>query len=232
MQDFFYFLYCLILRLLLGPFVRRHVFAVEHVPARGGCILAPNHISHFDPPLLGITLSRTIDWMAMRELFATSWSRRLFQLIGTFPVDREGLDRAAVKTALARLQSGRALGLFPEGGLRTGAESVLEGAPLKPGAAALAQMAGVPIIPCVIIGSDVLYDRRRWRPWRRVEVWILFGEPWTVGDGGAAGRREARQQAENRLGNELRRLYAELQHLGRIPSECLPQTPQRRKGRQ
>src|SRR5437016_4831046 len=71
----------------------------------------------------------------------------------------------------------RVVGIFPEGGIRDGPRSVLEGAPPKPGTAALAQMAGAPILPCAIVGSDRLYNPRMWLPLRRVRVWIAFGEP-------------------------------------------------------
>lgn len=231
MHRVFYALYCGITRAFLAAFVRRRVRHAERMPRRGGFILAPNHISHFDPPLLSISLPRKIDWMAMRELFARRSTALIFRLIDTFPVDRRGLDRGAVKAALARLRAGRVVGLFPEGGLRTGAESVLEGAPIRPGAAALAQMTGTPIVPCVIIGSDALYAPRQWLPLRRTRVWIAVGEPISV-SGEAPDKQTARAEAEAALGRALRALYAETVEACRLPPGCLPQTPQRRKGQE
>ena len=52
-------------RLVLSPFTRRRVIGLDHIPPHGPAILAPNHISHFDPPLIGITANRQVDWMAM-----------------------------------------------------------------------------------------------------------------------------------------------------------------------
>ncbi len=218
------------LRVLIAPSVRRRAIGAGHVPADGGCILAPNHISHFDPPLIGISVPRPIDWMAMLELFAHPASAAVFRWVGAFPVGRGTLDRAAVRTAIARLRQGRLVGVFPEGGLRTGPGSVLEGAPLKPGVAALAQMTGAPVVPCLILGSDALYDPRRWLPFRRARVWVVFGEPLPP-PGASGDKAAAREDFEKRLGGAIRELYARTLREEGVPAGCLPQTPQRRKGR-
>src|SRR5277367_5922264 len=118
-----------------------HVFHAERSSLPGPCVLASNHISHFDPPLLSMAARRKIDWMAMKDLFKHPFTAFYFHSIDTFPVDRNNLDRASVKTALKRLKKGRVVGMFPEGGIRAGNTSVLEGAPMHPGAGALAQMA-------------------------------------------------------------------------------------------
>jgi 1-acyl-sn-glycerol-3-phosphate acyltransferase len=218
-----------LLRAFFFPFTRRHVIGASYVPPRGGCLLAPNHISHFDPPLIGISTYRPVDWMAMQELFTNPIFGVILRRIGSFSVNRGRLDRAAVRTALERLKAGRCVGVFPEGGLRTGSTSVLEGAPLKPGVAALAQMAQAPVVPCVIIGSDALYSRTQWRPWRRTRVWVVFAPalPPPPSDGDKAA---ARQKFEEQLGRILREIYQRTLIDENIPENCWPQTPQRRKG--
>jgi 1-acyl-sn-glycerol-3-phosphate acyltransferase len=205
------------------------VIGALHIPRCGACILAPNHISHFDPPLIGISTSRPVDWMAMQELFTNRIFGGILRWIGSFPVGREKFDRAAVRTALDRLKRGRLVGVFPEGGLRTGPESVLEGAPLKPGVAAMAQMTGATVVPCVVIGSDALYAPRQWLPFRRTRIWVVFGPP--LSPPAAEGDKDAtRENFETLLGDTLRELYARTVREENIPAECLPQTPQRRKG--
>ena len=168
--------------------------------------------------------------MAMRELFAHRATAALFRWVGAFPVGRENIDMPAVRTAITRLRRGRLVGVFPEGGLRTGPGSLLEGAPLKPGVAALAQMTGAPAVPCLILGSDALYDPRRWLPFRRAPVWVVFGEPLPP-PGASGDKAAAREDFEKRLGDAIRELYARTLREESIPAECLPQTPQRRKGR-
>ena len=217
-------------RLALAPFIRHRVLGAEHVPAVGSAILAPNHISHFDPPLIGVSTSRQVDWMAMRELFTNPILGGALHWIGSFPVGRGSLDRAAVRIAIERLKSGRLVGLFPEGGLRTGPESVLEGAPLRPGVAALSQIGQAPVIPCAIIGTDALYDPWRWMPLRRTRAWTVFGPPLTPppphGD-----KATARKEFESKLGQVIRELYTRTVREEGIPRDCLPQTPQHRKGK-
>jgi len=218
-------------RIALAPFTRRRVIGLEHVPRTGAAILAPNHISHFDPPLIGISAGRQVDWMAMEELFENPILAGLLRWIGSFPVGRGKMDYAAVRTAIERLKRGRMVGVFPEGGLRTGPTSVLEGAPLKPGVAALAQMTQAPVIPCAVIGTDALYNPGRWLPWRHSKVWIVFGEPLPPPHSGG-DKAAAREEFENILGQRIRELHARTVREERVPEDCLPQTPQKRKGRE
>ena len=218
------------LQLLFMPFVRRRVIGRKHVPKKGACILAPNHISHFDPPLIGPSIWRTADWMAMRELFTMPVLGAWLNAVGTFPVEMGKFDSAAVRTAITRLRAGRMVGVFPEGGLRTGPQSVLEGAPVRPGVAALAQMTEAQVLPCVIIGSDALYDPKRWLPLRRTRVWIVYGPPLDP-PGDKPDKATARTEFEARLGETLRAMYERTVREEKIPPDCLPQTPQRRKGK-
>ena len=218
-------------RLVLAPFTHRRVLGAHHVPPTGPVILAPNHISHFDPPLLSISADRQVEWMAMEELFQNPLLARTLRWIGSFPVGRGKMDYAAVRTAIERLKGGRMVGVFPEGGLRTGPASVLEGAPLKPGVAALAQMTQAPVVPCAIIGADALYDPARWLPWRQTKVWIVFGHP--LPPPSATGDKAAARAAfDEQLGDTIRDLYHRTVREENIPADCLPQTPQKRKGRE
>src|SRR4030095_9546413 len=114
-------------------------------------LLAANHISHFDPFIISLLIGRKIDWMAMAEFFQSAVVGFLLRAVDAFPADRDRADRKTIRTAIERLKHGRIVGLFPEGGIRTGARSVLEGAALRPGASTLAHIAGIPIFPCVIV---------------------------------------------------------------------------------
>src|SRR5882757_2902045 len=102
--------------------------------------------------------------------------RVVLREVDAFPADRDRANRKTIRTAIERLKEGRIVGLFPEGGIRDGARSLLEGAPLRPGASTLAHISGVPILPCVIVGTDRLYSRKQWLRWRATPVWIAFGE--------------------------------------------------------
>jgi 1-acyl-sn-glycerol-3-phosphate acyltransferase len=209
---------------IAAPFVRVRVLRPEITRRPGPWILAANHISHFDPPLIGAAARRKIDFMGMRELFGNPISGAWMRAVDCFPVDRARLDRAAVRTALQRLQKGRVTGIFPEGGIRDGAGSVLEGAPVRPGVAGIAQIAGVPIIPCVIIGTDRLYILPRlWRPGRRIPVWIGFGEPLTASPEG--GRAAARAAFETAMAEAFQSLASEMREHFQLSDDDLPKSP-------
>ena len=217
----------LLLKGILALVTKIHVLHRERTRLPGGWLLVANHISHFDPPFLTVAALRKIDWMATRELYAPGLVSLWMHAVDTFPVDREKVDRAAVRESVARLKQGRVVGIFPEGGIRDGVHSVLEGVPLKPGLAGLAQLGGAPVIPCALIGSDQLYTHANWIPFRRARAWIAFGEPlYFTGEGKAA-----REAFEAEIAAALRGLGAELKERFHLTADDLPQPPARRKGR-
>src|SRR5213596_2579277 len=164
----------LLMKSLFACVARVHVVRSENANHDGAFLLAANHISHFDPFIISSVVRRKIDWMAMAEFFSLPVLGFLLRAVDAFPAERDHADLKTIRTAIERLKQGRIVGIFPEGGIRNGARSLLEGAPLRPGAATLAQIAGVPIVPCVILGSDRFYSKKRWLPFqRRVPVWIV-----------------------------------------------------------
>src|SRR5947199_6544726 len=167
------------MKVLFGYSSRIYVVGCEYTNRAGGFLLASNHISHFDPPIISSVVRRKIDWMAMAEFFPIPGLGHFLRAVDALPAARERADRKTIRSAIERLKNGRVVGVFPEGGIRDGAQSLLEGAPLRAGASALAHIAQVPILPCVILGSDRLYAKRSWLPIRRTPVWIAFGRPIT-----------------------------------------------------
>ena len=216
-----------LLKLILGFSTRTHILHRERTRMRGGWLLAANHISHFDPPFLGVACLRKMDWMTSREFYTVPLLGLWMKAVDTFPVDRERPDRASIRVALDRLEKGRVVGMFPEGGIRDGDRSVLNGAPLRPGLSALAEMSGAPVVPCVIVGSDHLYAPNKWLPFRRSQAWISFGEPISVQGEGKAARAEF----DAAFTSALHALLAELRAQFPITDSDLPQPSGRRKGR-
>src|SRR3954470_17440683 len=90
------------------------VLGTEKVPTDGPLIVASNHRRYADPVLVCVAVPRRVQWMGKKELFVFPF-RAFFRFIGTFPVDREGGGRAAIRAALSFLAEGWALGIFPEG---------------------------------------------------------------------------------------------------------------------
>lgn len=197
-----------------------HVSGRHHLPETAPCLLAANHISHFDPPLLSAQVGRDVDFMASAEFFGHPVPRAILTALNAFPVDRSRRDLSAVKTSMERLKRGRCVGVFIEGGIRHGARSVLEGAPLGAGSTALAQVAAVPIVPCVLLGTDQLYQ---WRSWfRRPRLFFAFGAPLHPAPD------EDRRDLAHRLGEQMRALLADLRREYRIEDCELPRSAQER----
>ena len=145
----------------------------------------------------------------------------------TFPVKRAAGDFASLRAALGRLKIGRVVGIFPEGGIRAGTGSILEGAPIWGGFAGLSILSDKPVVPCVIIGTDRLYRPKNWLPFRRVPIWMGFGEP--ISPPTDLTREQAQAVLADRVRASLNALKDELVlHYGLGPDD-LPQTPQYRK---
>jgi 1-acyl-sn-glycerol-3-phosphate acyltransferase len=195
---------------------------LEKVP-RGPYLLVCNHISHFDPPFVAAFYPRKLDFMAMRDLFKNPALGFIFRMADMFPVSRGKTDMEAVRITLQRLQWGRMVCIFPEGGLRTGADSILEGSPLKPGATILAQMAKVPVRPCLVLGTDRYYS---WKFWERIDLVMILGDE-IVSRPELQGR-ESRDDLNGRIHEALKELYGQAQKLDCFHEGLVPRTAQMR----
>jgi 1-acyl-sn-glycerol-3-phosphate acyltransferase len=144
----------------------------DNVPDKGALLLAPNHISLLDPPLVGCALRRSAYFMAKAELFEKPFLRWLCRGLQAFPVQRGSGDRAALKHTLDLLASGEAVTMFPEG---TRSQTGELGEP-ELGIGMIAYRAGVPIVPIAIAGTDEMLPRTGGFL-RRARVRIRFGKP-------------------------------------------------------
>jgi len=214
------------MKVLFGYSSRIHVVGWDYTNRAGGFLLASNHISHFDPPIISSVVRRKIDWMAMAEFFPIPGLGHFLRAVDALPAARERADRKTIRSAIERLKDGRIVGVFPEGGIRDGAQSLLEGAPVRAGASILAHMAGVPIVPCVILGSDRLYAKKNWLPLRRTPVWIAFGQ--AISHFPELEKSVARARIEQELIDGFQRLYAELRRKFQLTRDDLPHPPRER----
>ena len=136
----------------------------ELVPKDGPLIVASNHVSYLDPPILGCWFPRPIHYMAKEELFRVPVLGSLIRAVNTFPVNREQGDRAAIRHALRVLQQGGVVGIFPEGRRNLDGE-----AQARSGAVLLAAMAHCPVVPVALVRTHLAARRLRAA---RVEVRI------------------------------------------------------------
>jgi 1-acyl-sn-glycerol-3-phosphate acyltransferase len=142
----------------------------ERVPMRGAVLLASNHQSLLDPPLIGAVLPRELDYLAKAELFRVPLLGALIGRLNAHPVEREGADAAALRLALRLLQEGRALLVFPEGTRGDGGGLN----PARPGTGMLAALSEAPVVPVYVAGSADALPRGRGFP-RRARVTVRFG---------------------------------------------------------
>jgi 1-acyl-sn-glycerol-3-phosphate acyltransferase len=219
----------LFMKALFGYSSRIHMLGRENAERAGGLLIASNHISHFDPFIISSVLRRKIDWMAMAEFFSLPIVGLFLRAVDAFPAERDRADRKTIRTAMERLKNGRVVGVFPEGGIRDGAQSLLEGASVRAGASTLAHIAQVPILPCVILGSDRLYAKRSWLPLRRTPVWIGFGK--AISHFPELEKSRARARIETELTAAFQRIYAELRETFQLTPDDLPHPPRERMRR-
>lgn len=143
----------------------------ENIPRKGGFIIASNHLSNLDPMLVGAACPGLVNYMAKKELFKNPAFGWLISSVGAFPVKRNSIDLFALKEAIRRLKSGKALLLFPEGGRQE------EGAKNTPyaGIGFLAVKSGAAVIPAFINGTQEAWPKHS-RFIRPAKVTVRFGK--------------------------------------------------------
>jgi 1-acyl-sn-glycerol-3-phosphate acyltransferase len=176
----------------------------KNVPKTGGAIIASTHIHLLDPFSHAFAQPRAFYSMAKAELFGNWFFNGIMRLVGAFPVRRGHRDKGSVEGAVRLLKKGRLLMLFPEG------HRSEDGRPLefKPGVVLIAHMAGVPIIPAVVIAPN------RYRLFGGVKV--IYGPPVTVSELGvaAADSRELREASAALRNIALGMLAQEARRIG------------------
>ena len=161
---------------------------MEKVPQGTPLIVAANHRQYSDPVLVCMAVPRRMQWMGKKQLYTFPY-RRFFEFIGSFPVDREGGGRSGLRAALAFLDEGWALGIFPEGTSRDDGSA----REAKSGAVMLAVRSGAPVLPVYVGKLPGLAGRLRGERLR-----IIVGEPMSV-DASLRGSRAYREVADGIL---------------------------------
>jgi 1-acyl-sn-glycerol-3-phosphate acyltransferase len=146
----------------------------SHVPARGGAILAANHIGVLDGPLLAVFAPRPVHALTKHEMFSGR-AGRVLRGAGQIPLNRFDPDPRAIRTCLRVLRDDGVVGIFPEG--RRGAGDLSR---FHHGAAYLALVTGAPVVPVTFLGSRPPGGRTGALPRRGDRVDVVFGPPWRV----------------------------------------------------
>ncbi len=138
---------------LFNTYFRGRIYGVEKVPKSGAAIAVSNHASYFDPPILSTSMGRPVAFMAKEELFKVPILKSGIRLYGAYPVNRDGSDRAAIRSAIKAIEAGWITGLFLEG-TRTKDGRIHHP---KLGAALIAAKTQVPLIPVSLWGTEKIF---------------------------------------------------------------------------
>ncbi|MSQ26956.1 MAG: 1-acyl-sn-glycerol-3-phosphate acyltransferase [Dehalococcoidia bacterium] len=150
------------------------------MPKSGPIIVAANHFSLVDPPLLAASIPRQMSYLGKAELWGNLIGRIFSRGIGIIPLRRGQADRPALRTALTVLEHGGVVGVFPEG--TRGRDHPRRLKPGLPGIALLARLSGAPLLPVGIAGTDAI-DRPSdllTKAFTRPRFRVVIGDPFDL----------------------------------------------------
>jgi 1-acyl-sn-glycerol-3-phosphate acyltransferase len=156
---------------MLHVYFQGRIYGAENVPRVGPLVLVSNHASDFDPVLVSSCVRRPVAYMAKQELFKVPILSTLIRLYGAFPVNREAVDRSAIRAALNSIEEGWATGVFLQGS-RTPDGLITHP---KLGAALIAQKAQVPLLPICMWGTEKIVSKGQYLP-KRTPITVRIGE--------------------------------------------------------
>lgn len=188
-MNFAYFIGFTVSRLAFSTFFRWRVLHPERVPRHGAVLLACNHASYIDPPLVGAGLRRPIHYLARESLFRNPISAWILHQVNATPVDRDGGSASGLRTVINLLDRGEGVVLFPEG-TRT-----RDGKPqsVRSGIGLIALKTNAPVVPVRVFGTYNAFGRRHRIP-RPFPIAVKYGLPMAF----EAERAEAKRCGRNR----------------------------------
>lgn len=200
-----YTIFKVIFAFILKVFGRYQVFGRQNLPDSGPLIIVSNHISNWDPLMVGVAIPRRVSFIAKEELFGIPLVGSLLKAWGMVPIKRGRIDREALSKPLELLKDKKVIGIFIEGKRNLkNPDTMLKP---QPGAAMLTLRSGAPIVPVAVINTN-----RILRSFKRVKVFI--GKPILFASKTELEGLEKKEQY-SKIGRELTETIQELYRKGR-----------------
>ncbi len=176
-----------VFKLFLFLWHRLKIRGVENIPARGGVLIASNHASYLDPPVVGVGYrARPVHFMARDTLWNSKFGSWWMDSVGCVPVSRGTGDIKALKLTIKTLKEGKVMSMFPEG-TRTEDGELQEA---KGGIGFIIEKSGCVVIPAYIDGSYKAHKKGA-KFIKPVKITITYGKPITQEDFQALGSGRA-----------------------------------------
>jgi 1-acyl-sn-glycerol-3-phosphate acyltransferase len=184
-------------RFVFAVYFRWRVVDAENVPMSGGVILAANHSSYIDPPLVGSGLTRGINYLARESLFRFPVMGRILHSWSAVPVDRDGGGAKGLKIILGRLLNGAGIILFPEG--TRSYDGKLQSA--RSGIGLVVAKSTAPVVPVRVFGTFEAWGRNQKFPLPK-KIAVRYGKPMMF--------EKLRAEAKDCSKDRLKQIYQEI----------------------
>ena len=148
-MTFWYLLGYSLSKAIAKTFFNYRVIGAENMIEEGPCIIAANHCSYLDPPLVGVACKRAIHYLARKSLLDVPILGPILPELNVIPVDQKNADRSALMGAIRVVRSGGAVLIFPEG--TRSPDGNLQAA--QPGIGMIVAKTGAPVVPVNISGT-------------------------------------------------------------------------------
>ncbi len=172
--GFFHYLTCT----LSSAFFRGEVAGTEHLMIDGPFLIAANHASHLDPPVVGCHVGRQMRFFSRKTLWRNTVLGWWLDKVECIPVDRDSGDVGAIKRVLQALKDHRAIVLFPEG-TRSPDGNLQQP---KAGVGLMACKSGVPVVPCRVFGAREAFGKGAKFPRFGTPITVIYGPPLTASE--------------------------------------------------
>lgn len=200
-MHIFYRIVVFFLRIYFSLFHRLKVYGLENLP-EGPSILAPNHTSFFDPPIVAASCNEEISFLARASLFKNFFFRTLISNLNSYPVTGTAQDLASLKLICQLLKENKKVVIFPEG-MRSDDGKILA---IKSGIGMLSIRADAPIVPVFIDGAYEVYNKFHKFPKLWGKITCTFGKPIYPKDFEGLPKKEAQEKMALATENALKSL--------------------------